>query len=173
LLEIINTWNALPIDMKANKFTVISIIAFLLIKAHGVFAQSATITEEVRQLDTYGFGTPNPVPILTENPKIFPYFKFEGYSHTSQKKGWKVVKLENEYIEVYVLPELGGKVWGAIEKSTGNEFLYRNEVVKFRNIAMRGPWTSGGIEFTVQNLLASRDKTRKRQGLFRNQCFVV
>ncbi len=99
------------------------------------------------QLDTYGFGTPNPVPILTDNPKIFPYFKFEGYSHTSQKKGWKVVKLENEYIEVYVLPEIGGKVWGAIEKSTGNEFLYRNEVVKFRNIAMRGPWTSGGIEF--------------------------
>ncbi|WP_420603026.1 DUF5107 domain-containing protein [Flagellimonas sp.] len=112
-----------------------------------LLSQSATITEEMRQLETYGFGTPNPVPILTENPKIFPYFKFEGYSHTSQKKGWKVVKLENEYIEVYVLPEIGGKVWGAIEKSTGNEFLYRNEVVKFRNISMRGPWTSGGIEF--------------------------
>lgn len=110
-------------------------------------AQNAKITEEIRQLDTYGFGAPNPVPILTENPKIFPYFKFEEYDHTSRKKGWKVVKLENEYIEVYVLPEIGGKVWGAIEKSTGNEFLYRNEVVKFRNIAMRGPWTSGGIEF--------------------------
>ncbi|MCP4975311.1 MAG: DUF5107 domain-containing protein, partial [Maribacter sp.] len=40
-----------------------------------------------------------------------------------------------------------GKVWGAIEKSTGEEFLYKNEVIKFRNIAMRGPWTSGGIEF--------------------------
>ncbi|MEZ4970503.1 MAG: DUF5107 domain-containing protein [Flavobacteriaceae bacterium] len=36
---------------------------------------------------------------------------------------------------------------GAIEKSTGEEFLYKNEVVKFRNISMRGPWTSGGIEF--------------------------
>jgi len=124
------------------------VLSFLLIvSAFHVNAQSATITEEVRQLDTYGFGNPNPVPILTENPKIFPYFKFEGYSHTSKKKKWKVVKLENEYIEVYVLPEIGGKVWGAIEKSTGNEFLYRNEVVKFRNIAMRGPWTSGGIEF--------------------------
>ncbi|MCL6273753.1 DUF5107 domain-containing protein [Muricauda sp. 2012CJ35-5] len=112
-----------------------------------LLSQSATITEEIRQLDTYGFDSPNPVPILNENPKIFPYFKYEGYSHTAQKKGWKVVKLENEFIEVYVLPEVGGKVWGAIEKSTGNEFLYRNEVVKFRNIAMRGPWTSGGIEF--------------------------
>ncbi|SNY95486.1 DUF5107 domain-containing protein [Flagellimonas pacifica] len=123
------------------------ITALLLLVSLGVMAQKATVSEEIQQLDTYGFGTPNPVPILTENPKIFPYFKFEGYSHTSQKKGWKVVKLENEYIEVYVLPEIGGKVWGAIEKSTGNEFLYRNEVVKFRNISMRGPWTSGGIEF--------------------------
>ena len=64
-----------------------------------------------------------------------------------EDQDWKVVTLANDYIEVYVLPEVGGKVWGAIEKSTGEEFIYRNEVMKFRNIAMRGPWTSGGIEF--------------------------
>jgi hypothetical protein len=46
-----------------------------------------------------------------------------------------------------VLPEAGGKVWGAVVKETGHEFIYRNEVMKFRNIALRGPWTSGGIEF--------------------------
>ncbi|MCL6265451.1 DUF5107 domain-containing protein [Flagellimonas myxillae] len=123
------------------------ITSLLWIISLSAVAQNATISEEIRQLDTYGFSAPNPVPILTENPKIFPYFKFEEYAHAPQKQGWKVVKLENQYIEVYVLPEVGGKVWGAIEKSTGNEFLYRNEVVKFRNIAMRGPWTSGGIEF--------------------------
>jgi predicted Zn-dependent protease len=50
---------------------------------------------------------------------------------------------------VYILPEIGGKVWGAIEKSTGKEFIYYNDVVKFRNISMRGPWTSGGIEFNL------------------------
>jgi len=55
--------------------------------------------------------------------------------------------LENKYVKVSVFPEIGGKVWGAIEKSTNNEFIYYNSVVKFRNIAMRGPWTSGGIEF--------------------------
>jgi hypothetical protein len=38
-------------------------------------------------------------------------------------------------------------VWGARVKKSGHEFIYRNEVVKFRNIALRGPWTSGGIEF--------------------------
>ncbi|RTE52223.1 DUF5107 domain-containing protein [Arenibacter aquaticus] len=115
----------------------------------GTMAQvpSLTIKEEVMSLKTYNFNKPNPVPILTDNAKIFPYFKFEEYEHVAKKKNWKVVTLENDYIKVFVLPEIGGKVWGAIEKSTGEEFLYKNEVVKFRNIAMRGPWTSGGIEF--------------------------
>lgn len=115
----------------------------------GTMAQSpsATIKEEMMSLDTYDFSKPNPVPILTDNAKIFPYFKYEGYENIAKKKNWKVVTLENDFIKVFVLPEIGGKVWGAIEKSTGEEFLYKNEVIKFRNISMRGPWTSGGIEF--------------------------
>tara|TARA_R110002012_G_C11668470_1_gene612818 strand:+ start:3571 stop:6696 length:3126 start_codon:yes stop_codon:yes gene_type:complete len=115
----------------------------------GSMAQSpsATIKEEIMSLDTYDFSKPNPVPILTDNAKIFPYFKYEGYENIAKKKNWKVVTLENDFIKVFVLPEIGGKVWGAIEKSTGEEFLYKNEVIKFRNISMRGPWTSGGIEF--------------------------
>ncbi len=128
----------------------LSHFAFLIltiVMVSTIQAQSATIKEDIQSLETYGFSKPNPVPILAENPKIFPYFKFEGYEHTSEKKDWKVVTLENDYIKVTVLPEIGGKVWGAIEKSTGEEFLYKNEVIKFRNIAMRGPWTSGGIEF--------------------------
>ena len=122
-------------------------LLWIVIPLASVLGQKATVKEELLPLDTYGFGKPNPVPILVENPKIFPYFKFEEYEHTSQKKAWKVVTLENDYIKIMVLPEIGGKVWGAIEKSTGEEFLYKNEVIKFRNIAMRGPWTSGGIEF--------------------------
>jgi hypothetical protein len=111
-------------------------------------AQSPSkITQEERELLTYPYSDPNPVAIHLKTSKIYPYMLFEGYSKTGKKQKWKVVKLENDYIEVYVLPEAGGKIWGAIEKSTGKEFIYRNEVIKFRNIAMRGPWTSGGIEF--------------------------
>ena len=54
--------------------------------------------------------------------------------------------LDNDFINVTVLPAVGGKVWGAIEKSTGREFVYQNHVLKFRAIGIRGPWTSGGIE---------------------------
>lgn len=127
--------------------TYIACLFTILIICTQATGQNATISKEMRRLNTYAFDEPNPVPILTENPKIYPYFKFEGYSHQAEEREWEVVKLENEYIAVYVLPQIGGKVWGAIEKKTGEEFLYRNEVIKFRNIAMRGPWTSGGIEF--------------------------
>ena len=110
-------------------------------------AQAARISEEVRTLETYPFSEPNPVPILTKDSRLYPYHSFEGYSVASEPRDWKVVRLENDYIEVFVLPEVGGKIWGAVVKETGHEFIYRNEVMKFRNIALRGPWTSGGIEF--------------------------
>ncbi len=107
----------------------------------------ARITEEVTTLPTYPFSEPNPVPILSRDPRLYPYHSFDGYSATAEPREWKVVRLENDFIEVFVLPEAGGKVWGAVVKETGHEFIYRNEVMKFRNIALRGPWTSGGIEF--------------------------
>ena len=124
----------------------LSLLVFSSIMQDG-FSQTISIKEEIQMIDTYSFSAPNPVPILTDNTKIVPYFKFNGYETKAKKKAWKVVTMENEYIKIFVLPEVGGKIWGAIEKKTGEEFLYKNEVIKFRNIAMRGPWTSGGIEF--------------------------
>lgn len=115
---------------------------------HVLPAQRASISEETRELMTYPYSDPDPMPILAErSARIYPYNSIDGYSLEGRLQTWKVIRLENDYIEVYILPQAGGKVWGAIEKSTGKEFIYRNEVMKFRNIALRGPWTSGGIEF--------------------------
>jgi tetratricopeptide (TPR) repeat protein len=115
--------------------------------------EGATIVEETETFRTYPFSEPDPVPILTRSSlwgrgaRLYPYFFFDKFSKTAVNKDWKVIHMENPYIQVSVLPELGGKVWGASEKSTGNEFIYTNHVMKFREIALRGPWTSGGIEF--------------------------
>jgi hypothetical protein len=112
-----------------------------------LMGQKATVTLESRDILTYPYSDPNPVPILTDRrDEIYPYHSFQGYAIEGKVQKWDVVKLENDYIQVWVLPSDGGKVWGAIEKSTGKEFVYRNEVMKYRNISMRGPWTSGGIE---------------------------
>ena len=114
----------------------------------GITKSRARISEEKRVIKTYPFSDPDPVPILARrNPAIYPYFRFDGFSRAGRDKEWKVVCLENDFIKVYILPEAGGKIWGAIEKSTGRDFIYRNEVMKFRDVGMRGPWTSGGIEF--------------------------
>ncbi|MGD2071114.1 MAG: DUF5107 domain-containing protein [Gemmatimonadota bacterium] len=120
--------------------------SLLALSAAGAAAQGARITEETRVLTTYPFSEPDPVPFLTRDERLYPYHSFEGYAAEGVPREWKVVRMENDLIEVFVLPEVGGKVWGAVVKANGHEFIYRNEVMKFRNIALRGPWTSGGIE---------------------------
>ncbi|MCB0647115.1 MAG: DUF5107 domain-containing protein [Saprospiraceae bacterium] len=112
-----------------------------------IWSQSSTITEENVLIPTYEYSDPDPHPILARKPFLYPFFTYDGYTDKAVMKSWKVITMENEYIKVFVLPEIGGKVWGAVDKKTGKEFLYKNNVVKFRNIALRGPWTSGGIEF--------------------------
>lgn len=112
--------------------------------AKSSWAQQAHIYVNQQIIKTYPFGDPDPVPFKKE---IYPYFRFDGYSFKGKSRKWKVIYLENPFIKVSVLPGVGGKVWGAIEKSTGNEFIYHNHVLKFRDLGLRGPWTSGGIEF--------------------------
>ena len=104
---------------------------------------AATVREYQKEFTTYPFSDPNPIPVVG---RIYPYFRFDGFTRTAEKKRWKVIELENAFIRVQILPEIGGKIWNAVEKRTGRSFIYNNEVVKFRDVAMRGPWTSGGIE---------------------------
>ena len=122
------------------------VIIFFSVKA---FGQAASVKENTETIKTYPFSDSNPVPTLAINntvSRFYPYFMFDGYTRQSEQKDWNVVTLENPYIKVTVLPEVGGKVMGAIEKSTGQEFIYLNHVLKFRAIGIRGPWNSGGIE---------------------------
>src|SRR5690349_24098846 len=94
--------------------------------------QKATIKEYNKIFTTYPFSDPDPVP---EMSKIYPYYRFDGYTDKPIQKQWKVVELENDFIKVMILPEVGWKIWTAIEKSTGKRFIYYNQVVKFRDVA--------------------------------------
>jgi tetratricopeptide (TPR) repeat protein len=129
---------------KRLQLSIATAAAGLLALSLSGFAQTATVKEEKLSFKTYPFSDPDPVPMIGP---IYPYFKFQGYSAAGGDREWKMVSLENPYVRALVAPEIGGKVWGAVEKAGGREFVYWNKVVKFREIAMRGPWTSGGIEF--------------------------
>jgi tetratricopeptide (TPR) repeat protein len=106
-------------------------------------ADGATVREYRRAFRTYPYSDPDPIPSAG---RTYPYFRFDGFTERAVEREWTVVELDNPWIRITVLPEIGGKIWSAVEKSTGRSFLYGNSVVKFRDIAMRGPWTSGGIE---------------------------
>src|SRR4030067_3452693 len=127
-------------------FRAISAVAFLVLLTGlmPLLGQQASVREEKVTFKTYPFLDPDPAPHIGP---IYPYFRFHGYSLQGRPQDWNMVRLENPYVKVLVAPEIGGKVWGAVEKSAGKEFIYWNPGVKFREIAMRGPWTSGGIEF--------------------------
>ena len=110
-----------------------------------LIAAMAMVTETSLELPTYEFSDPDPIPEC--DVRRYPYFRFDGSSRHPVARSWKAVVLENDRIRIVALPEIGGKIWGATDKVTGRDFIYFNHVVKFRNVATRGPWTSGGIEF--------------------------
>ena len=135
--------------MKRGHWLVLVVAAVL---ASVLLAQQATVREEKRVFPTYMFSGPDPSPIMTRSSmwgrglRLYPYFSFDNLSYTAKDQAWNVVRMENPYIEALIMPDEGGKLIGATEKSTKNEFIYLNHVRKFRHIALRGPWTSGGVE---------------------------
>ncbi len=126
-------------------FLRIAVLLLALNAAHPSVAGAggATVREYRKTFRTYPFSDPDPIP---NGGRIYPYFRYDGFTDRAEEREWTVIELENPWIRVTVLPEIGGKIWSAVEKSTGKGFLYGNQVVKFRDIALRGPWTSGGIE---------------------------
>ena len=126
----------------------ITIMSFTLLP-RPVSAQNARVSVEQLNMKTYMFSDPSPIPQIG---RLYPYFRFDGYTDHAENKIWNMVVLENKYIKVFVCPDIGGKIWGAIEKSTGKEFMYYNHVVKFRDVAMRGAWTSGGLEYNFGDI---------------------
>ena len=121
----------------------IGLTAVAGIVACGALAASVELGEMT--LPTYMFSDPDPVPKTSAD--CYPYFRFDQYAAKPTPKTWKTVTLESDRVRVVVTPEIGGKIWGAFDKETGVDFVYFNHVAKFRDISMRGPWSSGGIEF--------------------------
>jgi Flp pilus assembly protein TadD len=123
--------------------THILITAFIAI-VNALNGQEARVREEEVNFTVYPFSEPDPV---ARPGTIYPYFRFDGYTTVPVEKNIRMVILENSWIKVWITPEIGGKIWGALDKRNNRHFIYYNNVVKFRDIAMRGAWTSGGIEF--------------------------
>jgi hypothetical protein len=110
----------------------------------GIVASAQTVTVKDTTMVTYGYSDPDLVP---RPGRIYPYHRYQTFAFDGAAQTWKMVVLENDFLRVKIFPEIGGKVWSIYDKKEGKEMFYDNGVVKFRDISLRGPWTSGGIEW--------------------------
>ncbi len=109
---------------------------------------------EIVTIPTYEVGKPEKNPMFLEkrvyqgsSGVVYPYPVIETMSDEKTDKEYLAIWLENEYIKVMVLPELGGRVQMAYDKLKKRHFVYYNHVIKPALVGLIGPWISGGIEF--------------------------
>ena len=80
---------------------------------------------------------------------VYPYPMYDSLTDVKQDKTYTQVCLENEYTRVCVLPELGGRIFEAVDKTNGYNFFYKQSVIKPALIGMLGAWISGGVEWNI------------------------
>jgi len=109
---------------------------------------------EIVTIPTYEVGMPEKSPMFLEkrvyqgsSGVVYPYPVIETISDEKVDKEYLAIWLENEYIKVMVLPELGGRIQMAYDKIAQRHFVYYNHVIKPALVGLAGPWISGGIEF--------------------------
>ncbi|MGN0447674.1 MAG: DUF5107 domain-containing protein, partial [Acutalibacteraceae bacterium] len=112
------------------------------------------VWEEKVMIPTYGIGKPDKNPMFLEkrvyqgsSGKVYPHPVIDKIYDTKADKEYKAVFLENDFIKVMLLPEIGGRIQRATDKTNGYDFVYYNQVIKPALVGLAGPWISGGIEF--------------------------
>lgn len=116
--------------------------------------EAVKIWEESIIIPTYEVGEADKNPMFLESRvyqgssgKIYPYPTIEKIHDTRTEKAYQAVWLENEYLKLMILPELGGRIQRAFDKTNQYDFVYYNHVIKPALVGLCGPWISGGIEF--------------------------
>lgn len=117
--------------------------------------EKATITVEKRRIPTYPEPPAEDLPMFAEN-RVHQRSSGRPYpnkvvmqvdrSHKEDRE-YTVVVLENRYVRVEILPEIGGRIYSALDKTTGYDFFYKQHVIKPALIGVLGSWISGGVEF--------------------------
>ncbi len=109
---------------------------------------------EIVTIPTYEVGKAEKNPMFLEkrvyqgsSGVVYPYPVIESIADEPTPHDWNVVFMENEYIKVMVMPELGGRIQMAYDKIKQRHFVYYNHVIKPALVGLCGPWISGGIEF--------------------------
>jgi tetratricopeptide (TPR) repeat protein len=113
-------------------------------------AAAVRVWEDHLDLPTYEEGLPDvnpPFDVFETQRFNYPYTLRTGLTDRRAVTRWRTLNLENEYLKVVVLPDLGGHLYSCVDKATGADMFYANGSIKKARIAYRGAWTALGIEF--------------------------
>ncbi len=148
-------------DMRRIKFLLLILPAMAMMLPGVSEAQSsgesfAKIWEQEIVLPTYLIGKDGPNPRFYNGRayqgaqgRVYPYPIQERLTDNRQDVSYNAVYLENEYIQLSLLPEIGGRLFSALDKTNDYDFIYRQNVIKPALIGMLGSWITGGIEWNV------------------------
>ncbi|AVR46992.1 DUF5107 domain-containing protein [Christiangramia fulva] len=111
--------------------------------------------QEKRTIPTYGLGKPETNPLFFEkrvyqgsNGKVYPVPFIDKVFDEKRDQAYDAAILENDFVRLVMLPEIGGRIFEAQDKTNNNyNFFYKQEVIKPALVGLAGPWISGGVEF--------------------------
>ena len=133
---------------------ILGMIVFLWGASFAHAIQDVRVWEEPLVIPTYLAGEPDKFPIFyngrayqgAKGP-VYPYPMLDKLTDRREPRTYKALYLENDYVKICVLPEIGGRIFAARDKTNGYDFLYRQSVIKPALIGMLGAWISGGVEW--------------------------
>ncbi len=112
------------------------------------------IWEEDVSIPTYGVGEPDRNPMFLDKRvyqgstgRVYPHPVIDKIEDGKAPKTYRMAFLENEYVRIEIMPEIGGRIYRALDKTNDYDFVYYNRVIKPALVGLAGPWISGGIEF--------------------------
>jgi len=113
-----------------------------------------SVWQEKVVIPTYGTGNPEKNPMFMEkrvyqgsSGVVYPYPVIEKILDEKKDQTYNGLFLENQYLKILILPQLGGRIQMAFDKTRNRHFVYYNQVIKPALVGLTGPWISGGIEF--------------------------
>jgi len=131
--------------MKLTHWLAICLIPGAFLSAR---ADQVQVYEESLTIPTYRIGEPEILPRW--NPhfgEIYPYPMLDKLTDYKYPRTYRALWLENDYVKVLVLPEIGGRLHGAQDKTNGYQFMFDQRTIKPALVGRGGAWISGGIEW--------------------------
>src|SRR5262245_41751742 len=108
------------------------------------------VRQDTLRIPTYAEGPANPNPafdLFSYGRFNYPYPNRDALTDRRESVTWRTLNLENEYLRLTVLPDLGGHIYSCFDKRSGREMFYANSTIKKALIGYRGAWAAFGVEF--------------------------